>query len=623
MSSTPVNAAVVDGMNTQPVVLRAIKNHTPVKVKAIADSKYIIVDGEKGIAPKNITLKRVGDDLYVYLEGAELDQPQLIVEDFYLHPGGLFGLAEDGAYYTYITFDAGIAQEAAFLVDGGSSMYVLGLEPVTMTSNLVPVSDVFGPGLIGLGVLGAVFAASGDHGGGNGGGGSDRGIITAPPAEAGIPAATVADQGLIDDVGPITGLIVGGTVTDDSTPTLNGTSEPGGTVIVKDNGVEIGEAPVAEDGTWSFTPKTPLEDGEHSFSTVVEDPAGNRSPESDPIDFVVDSSSVSVVITHAADDVGSVTGALNSGSVTDDTTPTLQGTAPANTQVSIYDAAGVLIGAVIAAANGVWSFEVPALSEGIHSFTATSTDATSIESSPSASFVLEVDTTAPAAADQQLFDDVGPITGVIVDGTVTDDNTPTLNGTAEPGGTVIVKDNGVEIGEAPVAEDGTWSFTPKTPLKDGEHSFSTVVEDPAGNRSPESDPINFVVDTTAPAAADQQLFDDVGPITGVIVDGTVTDDNTPTLNGTAEPGGTVIVKDNGVEIGEAPVAEDGTWSFTPKTPLKDGEHSFSTVVEDPAGNRSPESDPIDFIVDTGAVATPVITAVMDDQGSVTGNVLPN
>ncbi|WP_259740924.1 Ig-like domain-containing protein, partial [Pseudomonas poae] len=177
------------------------------------------------------------------------------------------------------------------------------------------------------------------------------------------------------------------------------------------------------------------------------------------------------------------------------------------------------------------------------------------------------------------------ITGVIVDGTVTDDNTPTLNGTAEPGGTVIIKDNGVEIGEAPVAEDGTWSFTPKTPLKDGEHSISTVVEDPAGNRSPESGPINFVVDTTAPAAADQQLFDDVGPITGVIVDGTVTDDNTPTLSGTAEPGGTVIIKDNGVEIGEAPVAEDGTWSFTPNTSLKDGEHSLSTVVEDAAGNR--------------------------------------
>ncbi|MCU6429210.1 hypothetical protein KWH77_23735, partial [Enterobacter sichuanensis] len=90
----------------------------------------------------------------------------------------------------------------------------------------------------------------------------------------------------------------------------------------------------------------------------------------------------------------------------------------------------------------------------------------------------------------------------------------------------------------------------------------------------------ITVDTTAPqATGDEVLTDDVGAVTGPIRSGDTTDDNTPTFSGTAEPGSTVIVRDNGTVIGSAPVAADGSWTFTPSTPLADGEHSFSTVVE--------------------------------------------
>ncbi|AZC59381.1 Ig-like domain-containing protein [Pseudomonas chlororaphis] len=864
MSSISVNVAVVDGVTiTQSVMLRATKKGTPVKIKAIADGKYILTEGEKGAAPENITLKRVGNDLYICLEDTELDQPQMIIEEFFLHPGVLLGLAEDGAYYQYVASDADSDHEAAFLVDGDSSAHVLGIEPVTFPSGLVAASGVFWPGLIGLGVLGALggmWAASGNSGGHSGGGSNDKVILTpsldaviddvgniqGPIVKGGVtddanpilsgtgqPGNTIeiwdnkqkigeaqvdgngnwtfspevplvdgqhsvvivekdaqgntsspsesfdfivdtsapnaAEQELTDDVGPITGAIVDGTVTDDNTPTLDGTAEPGSTVIVSDNGVEIGEVEVGEDGTWSFTPETPLEDGEHSISTVVVDEAGNRSPESDPIDFVVDTTPAvpvdpaedgtdtpapvnpdeggsdtpapvnpdeggsdipapvnpdeggsdipapvnpdeggsdvpapvnpdeggsdvpapvnpdeggsdvpapvnpdeggsdipapvnpdeggsdvpapvnpdeggsdvpapvspdeggsdvpapvnpdeggsDVLAPNAAeqeltDDVGPITGAIVDGTVTDDNTPTLDGTAEPGSTVIISDN-GVEIGEAEVGEDGSWSFtpETP-LEDGEHSISTVVVDEAGNRSPESDPIDFVVDTVAPGAAEQELTDDVGPITGAIVDGTVTDDNTPTLDGTAEPGSTVIISDNGVEIGEAEVGEDGSWSFTPETPLEDGEHSISTVVVDEAGNRSPESDPIDFVVDTVAPGAAEQELTDDVGPITGAIVDGTVTDDNTPTLDGTAEPGSTVIISDNGVEIGEAEVGEDGSWSFTPETPLEDGEHSISTVVVDEAGNRSPESDPIDFVVDT----TPAVPVDPAEDGT--------
>ncbi|MCT4708657.1 Ig-like domain-containing protein, partial [Enterobacteriaceae bacterium H11S18] len=79
---------------------------------------------------------------------------------------------------------------------------------------------------------------------------------------------------------------------------------------------------------------------------------------------------------------------------------------------------------------------------------------------------------------------------------------------------------------------------------------------------------------------------------GDIHNGDKTDDAQPTLSGQAEAGTTVIVSDNGKQIGSAVVGDNGKWTFTPDAKLADGSHSFSTVVEDAAGNKSPASDAI-------------------------------
>ncbi|WP_222945428.1 Ig-like domain-containing protein, partial [Paraburkholderia sp. UCT2] len=101
----------------------------------------------------------------------------------------------------------------------------------------------------------------------------------------------------------------------------------------------------------------------------------------------------------------------------------------------------------------------------------------------------------------------------------------------------------------------------------------------AGNESKPSEPHVVIVDTTAP---DQpvigEVTDDEGPIQGPVGNGGSTDDTTPTLVGKGEPGDTIIVIDNGTPVGETQVDEDGNWSFTPDTPLEEGEHEF-TVVE--------------------------------------------
>ncbi|KAA6177452.1 Ig-like domain repeat protein [Pseudomonas marginalis] len=76
-----------------------------------------------------------------------------------------------------------------------------------------------------------------------------------------------------------------GETTTDSTPLIGGTSEPGSTVTIFDNGVEIGTAVTDEFGNWEFPVTTPLGSGEHSLTASSVDQAGNAGPVSNQFDF--------------------------------------------------------------------------------------------------------------------------------------------------------------------------------------------------------------------------------------------------------------------------------------------------------------------------------------------------
>jgi uncharacterized membrane protein YgdD (TMEM256/DUF423 family) len=80
--------------------------------------------------------------------------------------------------------------------------------------------------------------------------------------------------------------------------------------------------------------------------------------------------------------------------ITSDTTPTLTGTAVADATVKVYDGA-TLLGQVTADAGGAWQFTTAALSDGLHSLTATATDASSATSPPSDPVDLTIDTGGP------------------------------------------------------------------------------------------------------------------------------------------------------------------------------------------------------------------------------------
>ena len=139
---------------------------TPARIKATPGARYQLQDpAAKNTGPEKITSKRVGKDLHVMLDGST--DADLIVEGYYDdnmltdNNRGLFGQAEDGQLYEYISADADPAGLPINLADGGSAMsQVLGTS--AGAAGLVAVA-AFNPLLAGAAAVGAARWSQSDR----------------------------------------------------------------------------------------------------------------------------------------------------------------------------------------------------------------------------------------------------------------------------------------------------------------------------------------------------------------------------------------------------------------------------------------------------------------------------
>lgn len=443
-------------------------------------------------------------------------------------------------------------------------------------------------------------------------------VDTMAPA---IPVVTA----FTDDVGATQGAIGAGALIDDARPTLTGTAEPNVTISVFDGTTLIGTTTASPSGAWSFTPTTAMTDGAHALTVTATDALGNQSAPTAVRSFTVDATPPAPpAITGAADAVGTIRGNVANGGLTDDAAPLLSGTAVANATVSIFNN-GTLIGTAVASSTGAWSFALPSsLANGTNTFTATQTDAAGNVSTASPAYVVVVDTAAPAApAIVTVTDDAAPLTGTLASGAATNDTTPTLAGAAEANASIALFDNATQIGTAVANDAGAWTFTPTTPLADGNHILTARATDAAGNLGPASSGFAVRVDTGAPAApVIVSATDDVAPLVGGVSSGGVTNDTVPLLRGTAEALSTLALFADGTQMGTTVVDATGNWSFSPTTPLVQGTYAFTAAATDAAGNVGTPSAAYTLTVDTTAPAAPVITSVVDDVAPNTG-VIPS
>ncbi|WP_395279605.1 BapA/Bap/LapF family large adhesin [Enterobacter asburiae] len=537
---------------------------------------------------------------------------------------------------------------------------------------------------------------------------TDNAGNTSPGTTLNAPDTTAPDAPAItsvtDDVAPQTGTVSNGGSTNDQRPQLTGTGEAGSTVTIYDGGVAIGTAVVASNGTWTFTPSVDLSESTHQITVRATDAAGNTGPASPVFTLTVDltppDAPTAIVLT---DDTGVIRGTITSGALTDASLPLLAGTGEPGGTITIYDN-GVVVGTTTVQPNGTWSVTPNGpLPDGTHSITVTETDAAGNLSAASEPVIFTVDTTPPSApgnlvvsndggtisgiaeagstvtiresditlgtvvADSQgnfsltltppkvngeiltadatdtagntgpttsaaspditspqmpvivsVIDDVQATTGPVDQNGLTNDTTPTLTGTAEPGSTVTIRLNGTDIGTVLTDSNGQWSYTPTTPLVEGTHTFTAVATDTAGNTSLPSEGFTLTVDITPPPAATiATVTDDVGGVQGPLSSGDTTDDTKPLLQGTAPADAVITVYDGATLLGTATLDGSGGWSFTPTTPLTDGLHSLTVHATDAAGNTS-ISSPFALVVDTTPPLAPGNLVVSNDGGTISG-----
>ena len=378
--------------------------------------------------------------------------------------------------------------------------------------------------------------------------------------------------------------------TNDNTPTVTGTAEANSTVTIYVGGTSVGTTTADASGNYTYTFGTSLSDGTHAITATSTDASGNTSAPSATLNLKVDTQSPAAP---------TITTAKNP---TNDNTPDVNGTAEANSTVTII-VDGTSVGTTTADASGNYTFTLPVQVDGTHAVTATSTDAADNTSAPSATLNLKVDTQSPT------------VPTITTAKNPTNDNTPTVTGKAEANSTVTIHVGSVAVGTTTADASGNYTYTFSTTLADGSHAISATSTDASGNTSAKSNVLNLVVDTQAPAA----------PV--VTARTTPANDNTPTVIGTAEANSTVTIYADGTAAGTTTADASGKFTYTFGTALSDGNHAITATVTDAAGNTSTMSAPLNINIDTKAPNAPTITTAKnptnDNTPTVTGKAEAN
>jgi len=199
-------------------------------------------------------------------------------------------------------------------------------------------------------------------------------------------------------------------------------------------------------------------------------------------------------------------GKLDDDNLTNDNTPTIDGTADASANVHVLDGGATEVGAGAANAFGSYSIVSSILADGVHSITVTQDDLAGNISKPSAALAITIDTVAPAAPsipDLQAASD----SGFSSTDNITNDNTPTF--TVNGPELIRLFVNSVIAADYAAPPDIT-----ATTLSDGAPFIAARSVDLAGNASSQSNAIQLIIDTTPPGppvtAPDLQAASDSG-----------------------------------------------------------------------------------------------------------------
>ncbi|UKJ76048.1 Ig-like domain-containing protein [Azospirillum brasilense] len=424
--------------------------------------------------------------------------------------------------------------------------------------------------------------------------------VSATATDAAGNVSTPGTQSLTIDTTAPNAPTVTTALTNSTTPTLTGTAEAGATVTVTVGGATY-TTTATNGGTWSLNLATATPtagslsldaNGANPVSATATDAAGNVSSAG------TQSLTVDTTLPNAP--------AVTSAALSNNTTPTLAGTAEAGSTVTVTVGGATY---TTTATGGNWSINLATATptsgslnlnaNGANPVSATATDAAGNVSGPGTQS-LTIDTTAPNAP--------------TVTTALTNSTTPTLTGTAEAGATVTVTVGGATY-TTTATNGGTWSLNLATATPtagslsldaNGANPVSATATDAAGNVS-SAGTQSLTVDTTLPNAP-------------AVTSAALSNNTTPTLAGTAEAGSTVTVTVGGATY-TTTATNGGAWSLNlaTETPVTgtlglnaNGANPVSATATDAAGNVSTPGTQ-SLTIDTTPPNAPTVTTALSNS----------
>ena len=203
---------------------------------------------------------------------------------------------------------------------------------------------------------------------------------------------------------------------------------------------------------------------------------------------------------------------------------------------------------------------------------------------------------------------------------ITNDNTPTLVGKATSNATISIFDgegeNAPLLGTTTADNDGNWSYTPTSPLADGDHKFTIEASKVAANGEElkATSTQEITVDTSNNTLSITKIstddFTDLTQGSQTMYDNNKQYDFSPTIEGKAEPFAdinlVIRIADNNTSEGhiveelKTKAKADGSWEV--ESQILDSENSIKYTVQassvDEAGNKYAEPQASTFYLPT-------------------------
>ena len=203
---------------------------------------------------------------------------------------------------------------------------------------------------------------------------------------------------------------------------------------------------------------------------------------------------------------------------------------------------------------------------------------------------------------------------------ITNDNTPTLVGKATLNATISIFDgegeNAPLLGTTTTDADGNWSYTPTSPLADGDHKFTIEASKVAANGEEQkaTSTQEITVDTDNSTLSITKIstddFTDLTQGSQTMYDSNKQYDFSPTIEGKAEPFAdinlVIRIADNNTSEGhiveelKTKAKADGSWEV--ESQILDSENSIKYTVQassvDEAGNKYSEPQASTFYLPT-------------------------